>query len=43
MDLGWLFILFLLLSFVQEFSGRTDMGIFFILPIVALIQYFSPT
>jgi len=42
MDIGWLFILFLTLSFVQDLFGQTDIGIFLLLPIITLIQYFSP-
>lgn len=42
MDLGWLFILFLILSFIQNLYGDVDYGIFLLVPIVATIQYFSP-
>jgi hypothetical protein len=41
MDLGWLFIIFIVLSFIQELYGRPDYGIYLIVPIVGLIQHFS--
>jgi len=41
-DIGWLFIIFLILSFIQQLYGEPDYGIFLLIPIVALIQYFSP-
>jgi hypothetical protein len=42
MDLGWLFIFFLIISFLQNLYGDLDYGIFLLIPIVATIQYFTP-
>jgi hypothetical protein len=42
MDLGWLFIIFLILSFIQQLYGEPDYGIFMLIPIIAIVQHFSP-
>ena len=42
MDIGWLFIVSLILSFLQNLYGDIDYGIFLLVPIVAVVQHFSP-
>ena len=42
MDIGWLFIVSLIISFLQNLYGDIDYGIFLLVPIVAVVQYFSP-
>jgi hypothetical protein len=41
-DLGILFILFIILAFIQDLSGTTDYGIYLLIPIIAIIQNYTP-
>jgi len=42
MDIGWIFIFFLIISFLQNLYGDIDYGIFLLIPVLIIIQYFSP-